>query len=595
MKTRPRLTNHIVGVALAASLVMLGLIPSAVTAQTTVHTPLQVAEPLEEIYPGVYLYWEWWNETSEDYDYYMPSNTTGEYSILVQDIYNNTYYIHEHFYSYYESEWSFKNLLVIILVDPDASYVNWLSGQPEGWDIWMIYWMPNADALTGDEVFVYSGFYYSYYYSYADFRSNYTWCDEVGNPVDPDTVIPLLSEEYWWAQYYVNDYNYTGEWTYYSYGYDVNEMAVQNNTVHWMNHYFSGLSCFNDTNGNGIMDTYYDLVEYDWNQDGIIDWTYYEVNRTLSEKVYDFYSDTAQLGEVREPFVNENGQIEWSAEVVDIEGYFTDGYPVIYYYDGTDASFGVLEAIPDPVVIPVNLERMEMVYRFEVTDVAAVLKIDQHIGEFTDPTTGEVHPAVLGLGMTLNYWSSFSSHEISPFTPEPTYTTYPEDGVTAPGDSTYTTPSGDVLVPIGRTDDFVSLPQGSLLFNEDDDSLVRIDFGGEYLWGKDSAVYDVGTITLPEYGVYGMGTDGVPSASDVSGASEDIWQYGYFYYSSCYAHWDGYSVTHDPVFSVYPAKAPGSMSSLITGILTASIVIGVVGAIAFVAVCIRTNSTRREF
>ncbi len=51
--------------------------------------------------------------------------------------------------------------------------------------------------------------------------------------------------------------------------------------------------------------------------------------------------------------------------------------------------------------------------------------------------------------------------------------------------------------------------------------------------------------------------------------------------------------THDPVFTVYPGIAPGSISSLITAILTTSIVVSIVGLVALSTVCIRMNSTRR--
>ena len=67
--------------------------------------------------------------------------------------------------------------------------------------------------------------------------------------------------------------------------------------------------------------------------------------------------------------------------------------------------------MPDP--ISASVESLEMVYRFEVTDDAAIIKIDQHIGDFTDPETGLAIPELEGLGLTMNYWSSFWSYDLA--------------------------------------------------------------------------------------------------------------------------------------------------------------------------------------
>ncbi len=577
MRIRP--DEYIVGITLMTLLLMVGLIPSAVTAQTTDYNPQQVAPPFQEIWRGVYLYWTWWNQSSDDLD--REVDYTGNSTIPVEDIYGNWYYIKEEYRSHYEFEWEYNNLLVTVLLDPDASYVAWLSSLSAPLDIWMIYWSPNSMALTGDEVFVYSAFYYSHSYGYLEFKANFTWYDEFGNPVEPSTIFPTLKEEYYWTAYYIVDYDYTQEWNSRWFGYDVNEMVVQNDQTYWMNHYFSGISAFNDSNANGVMDIYYDLVEYDWDQDGIVDWSYYEVNETASEKVYDFYSETAQLGRVNEPFVNADGQIEWSAEVTNINGYFTDGYPVYFFVDEVcRGDVGAMSIVSAPTYIPANLERLEMVYRFEVTDSAAVLKIDQHIGDFTDPLTGEIHPAASGLGMTLNYWSSFSSYDIVPFTPINTTTFTTDDSTTG-------------IVPVEQSSDFVALPQGSLLFRDEDTSLVSVEFGGTYIWGRDSGIYSVGTMILPQYGIYTLTAEGAPMMSESSGAPDFLWQSQYYYYSSCYAHWDGHSVTHDPVFVAYPAIAPGSVNYRIDTILASSIVIGAVGLVSLTVVCTRIDKTRR--
>ena len=131
-------------------------------------------------------------------------------------------------------------------------------------DLWGIYWWPHEDALSGDEVFIYSSFYYSEYNSSNYFYADYTWQDSDGFPVDPNTVIPNLKPEYEWASWMNDTYEYDYDWDYCGFGYDVNEMFRADNTEHWMNHYFSGFSTFNDTNGNGKMDIVYSELEHDF-------------------------------------------------------------------------------------------------------------------------------------------------------------------------------------------------------------------------------------------------------------------------------------------------------------------------------------------
>ena len=93
-------------------------------------------------------------------------------------------------------------------------------------------------------------------------------------------------------------------------------MTLNGDQVQWMDHYFSGISAFNDTNDNGIMDIVYDTVEIDWDEDGVIDWTYQVMNLEESELVFDFYANDASMGNIQLPYLNDNDQIEWSAEVV---------------------------------------------------------------------------------------------------------------------------------------------------------------------------------------------------------------------------------------------------------------------------------------
>ncbi|MFW9958411.1 MAG: hypothetical protein ACFFCT_10090 [Candidatus Odinarchaeota archaeon] len=54
-----------------------------------------------------------------------------------------------------------------------------------------------------------------------------------------------------------------------------------------------------------------------------------------------------------------------------------------------------------------------MLFRFETTDTAAMIKTDQYVGNFKDAAFNLVPTELSGLNLTLNYWSSFSSYTIT--------------------------------------------------------------------------------------------------------------------------------------------------------------------------------------
>ncbi|MHA2354602.1 MAG: hypothetical protein ACXADC_05480, partial [Candidatus Thorarchaeota archaeon] len=496
--------------------------------------------------------------------------------IYVEDVDNNAYWVQEDYVYDYSYNWSFSNLLVVVVLDPDASFMSWLSGvrwfdAPTATDIWGLMWYPEPAALSGDEVFIYSTFYLSEYNSSYYYSANYTWFDDEMNPVNANDIIPNLKEEYSWASWMNESYEYEYEGSFTSYGFDVSEMFNDGETSQWMDHYFSGLSAFNDTNGNGIMDIIYDPVEMDYDEDGIVDWTYYEMNATASELVYDFYAESAELGNVVLPTLNDDEQIEWSAEVVDIEGNLMTAFPQpIWCFCGTDAP---AEDFVEPESVPTAVDRLEMVYRFEVTDEAAVLKVDQHFGDFTDPETGVILPEAQGLSLAAKYWSSFSSFTI---------TGQFNDGT-------------DLATNMPETE---AAPEGTLRFEEeiglDTELRTTIEFGGTYLWGKNGETYDVGTAIIPMY-FYAMpfAEQGAPAADLAFGA--DMWYMQTYYYASFYTEWDGHAITHDPIFTVFPLSAPGPISTLIGLITNSAILIGSVGVVAIAVVCVRVNKERKSF
>ncbi|TFG32810.1 hypothetical protein EU527_09265 [Candidatus Thorarchaeota archaeon] len=574
----------------------------------------QTISPFTEMLPGVYVGWQWWNETGDDYSitiepgYYSDVESIGEGGFryiaeyYVEDIFGNGYIITEDSYSNWTNSWSFSNLLVVVVLDPDASYISWMNRQGDITDLWSIFWWPESGALSGDEVFIYSSFYYSESNSSSYYLAEYSWADEFGIPVDANIIIPDLKEEYSWALFMNGTYEYDYDWDYCGFGYDVNEMFRTEDTEQWMQHYFSGLSVFNDTNDNGQMDIVYSEVSYDFDQDGHVDWITYEMNRTASELVYDFYAENAKLGDIGLPHINSDGQIEWSAEVTDIIGDLMTFQPYnIWYCSFCPGEYNTEE----PESLPVIIDSLELTFRFETTDEAAVIKIDQYVGNFTDPITGLVPLELDGLGLTLNYWSSFSSYAVTgeiyvdPYAPT-SYTddiTWSEtDPVTGGGEFTEpgdepptmtewaTAPSGGLVSE--------TVPNGFLRFSEQTTLRSTVEFGGTYVLGSDGLTYDVGTAVMPMY-FYSYGYDTATPAAELAYSLESWWGQTY-YYSSCYAKWDGHSITHDPIFSVFPMKSPSAASAFITGLISTSILLGVFGVVALSIVCVRINTERKQ-
>ncbi|MHA2359799.1 MAG: hypothetical protein ACXAB5_05975, partial [Candidatus Thorarchaeota archaeon] len=289
---------------------------------------------------------------------------------------------------------------------------------------------------------------------------------------------------------------------------------------------------------------------------------------------------------------------EWSAEIVDISGELLEFYPwgpcfyEIWPPIGPDST--------EQESVPVTIDSLELTFRFETTDEAAVIKIDQFVGDFTDPVSGLIPTELDGLGLTLNYWSSFSSYTIVPevpITPEPVPvdptdpvgvngTEYAVPPTTEPSEQVFTDAPTESLETTEVIDGFIR-------FAEEDNLRSTVEFGGTYVWGRDGSTYDVGTAIMPMY-FYDYSYGGArATAAELTTSVAD---YGYWqtsYYSSCYANWDGYSITHDPIFSVFPLTTPFAASAFISGLIGSSVVVGVLGLVAISVVLVRINNERK--
>jgi hypothetical protein len=210
-----------------------------------------------------------------------------------------------------------------------------------------------------------------------------------------------------------------------------------------------------------------------------------------------------------------------------------------------------------------------MTYRFEVTDEAAVLKIDQYVGNFTIPAGGKILPEAKGLSLALNYWSSFSSFGLVPLA---------GDSIGAP--------------TLTQSPEATPISGGDMLFIEEGKPLVMVRFGGTYIWGWDSSVNTVGTAVMPMY-LYALPlSSNAPLTSVASGAVPMA--FGSYYYSTCYGNWSGYSILHDPVFIAYPGVRPGDVSNRISGIFYATVLLGGAALVVLSGVWIRISRVRKS-
>ncbi len=560
-------------VILLMAILILGRTTVPVVADPVANEPSQTPDPFTEVFPGVYMYWQWWNQSSTDALGEEPHEPAGDdeggsgnedyWYYEVETIDGDSYYILEDGTYNYTLDWSFSNLLVSIIVDPDGSYVTWLSNRGISSEyIWDVMYDFDPSALSGDEVILFSSFYfdtvsYSYYVN-----ANYTWYDEEMNPVDPATVVPHLKSEYAWAASLVGSIEFDESFDYSGFGFDVNEMTVQGNNSQWMEHYFSGMSVFDDRNGNGVMDMVYDTISYDVDGDGVPDWSYQALNETASELQYYFIPSSAEIGRITTPYVNDAGQLEWSVEVVNISGQFYPDMPI--FAMDLEASEGMgFSYVEESNPINATLTSLSMTYRFEIKDTSVVLKIDQHIGDFLDPVTGAHIDALEGLGLTIDYYSSFSSYDL-----------------TVENSDDYSEEASDDDSP-------------ELIVGVDNSTLAAVEFGGTYLWSYDGGNYPVGTAIYPVF-VYFVEFDEIEMAEEGLPLGTADWRVSTYYYSSCYANWSGYAITHDPIYAVYPERAPGAVSDYINELLTASSVLIVGGSIAVIAVVVRIAMVRRR-
>ncbi|MFX0089673.1 MAG: hypothetical protein ACFE7S_07205 [Candidatus Hodarchaeota archaeon] len=527
----------------------------------------ELFEGMTEMLPGVFVTYEWIN-TSGSYSEFHKEFCEGYF---VEDDFGNHYMIKENATWSWNMTWDFKSFYVGLFADSDESLMNWLTAEYPELESGCEESGTNGvglaceeeeqeEAMTddnllahmsGDEALTFSYFYYVYVTYDFYYNIEYVWYNKSVDPhvvVDPATVIPDLDlDEFWWVEEMNGTYSDSGSGTACEVGFDIEQWALLSLRIAegdtdvrltWMKHYFAGMTVYNDTNGNGLMDL--DIKESE------------ERLNATSEVMYGFVLDNAEIGDVVIPHAV-NNSIEWSVEVINLNGSLVSywGNPLVHEYDIYNYS--------ELTNIPVTVDSLKFSYHYTVEEDKATMKIDQFVGEFKNQTTGEILAEVDGLGLALSYWSAFLKIDYSA-----TFTNFEEE------------------VKTSESEVSDEVEGGALFFNVDGENFAEVYFGGTYVWGKDSNTYDVGTMVIPKHLYYlkfevmdFTEQEGVPGFVTRCEYAEAV-----VFFSSCYSNWSGYSITHDPTFVAYFGGVAGIASIFIVG--SVILALGVVGALLVV-------------
>jgi hypothetical protein len=554
-------------VALAATVVL----PASAAMTTEAATPTQLRD-FEQMLPTVWVSWKWMNESNVDWP--LPFNTSVQVTqpYLVSDARGVQYLILEQGNCSWQSSWTYKSLQVLLIHDPDGSFISWLQSHDAHNQTAVE--NPRRSALTGDEVFVYAHLYEFVHHISYTYDFHYSWFNVTGGntTVASNLVAPLLKPRFSWALPMNGTVTGQGTRDDCKLGFDLTEFflskeptvipLIMRNTLQpqWAQHEFAGLTVFNDTNHNGIIDLVSQKESF-YAPTTAPNLEFQLLNSTQSELAYHFEANDATLGEVAVPHVNANDEIEWSMEFRNIAGELV---PLDVLFASPQL---LLIYIPrsEHTGIPTTLESLQFVCRFGLKADRAVLKVDQHIGRFLVPHNETILPEAKGLSLALSYWSGFS-----------------EPSLVAAGEA-----GG---IDFDHLNASRILSGGGLHFDEQTEHLADVQFGGNYTWSKTGATYPVGTMITPIFGIH-LAPKYVVVPRLLGYFNPLIWVVRRYCYTSCYAHWDGYAITHDPIYTVFPAIPPVPLNG--TWALVPAIVISIIAIVAISVVMVRIRGVRK--
>lgn len=430
---------------------------------------------------------------------------------------------------------------------------DWEDWDEEVWsnDIYTDDYDTMQDSLDGDEGFWFIDIFFEEWSTTYSGYINYTWYNIeygadfeiiVGDQLDPALLGPAEISPYeddlyhdweWeWAQMMLvnetyNDETYSWIWFSYNIGQWVSlyDETTEQFTFISQDIAYMGMSLYEDMNGNGVVDSFYEDKSEDgevWIQSESLSVSQdYELNKTESESKYSLNIDS--VGDVvwGEPKITENTAEFWIC-LEDIE-FLAIPYASNYNWFMEDSS-------QENLVIPCNVEFLNISFFYESDDSGSSIAIKHDIAEFTDPTTEGMLDAFGILSMTIDY--SVYSDKYSEIL------AYDEAGTTDP----YLSENLNEAVPV----------EGEVSVAVDNDEFMNMDFSMNYTWGKDGNEYENTVAINPLYGYCIMYSD-----AELGQASTIGYKSASYMYSMCF-NWDGYAITMDPTFVSYYKDYDGS-------------------------------------
>ena len=411
------------------------------------------------------------------------------------------------------------------------------------------------DSLDGDEGFWFIDIFFEEWSTTYSGYINYTWYnveygedDEiiVGDQIDPASLSAAATSPYeddwyhdweWeWAQMMLVNESYNDEtysWTWFSYNIgqwvSLYDETIEQFTFISQDIAYMGMSLYEDMNGNGVVDTYYEDIGENgevWIQSESVSVSQdYELNTTKSEEKYSLSIES--VGDViwGEPKITENTAEFWIClENID--------FLAIPY--ASNYNWFMEDSAEENLIIPCSVEYLNVSFFYEGDDTGSNIAIKHDIADFTDPTTEGMIDAFSELSMTIDY--SVYSDKYSEIL------VYGEAGTTDP----YISENFDEAVPV----------EGDVSVDVGDEEFMNMDFSMNYTWGKDGNEYENTVAINPLYGyctMYSNAELGVASTIGYESAS--------YMYSMCF-NWDGYAITMDPTFVSYYKDFDGNNFSI---------------------------------
>jgi len=368
--------------------------------------------------------------------------------------------------------------------------------------------------------------------------SSYPYGD-LGEDEDDDDDWYWYFNWYWeWAQIMLDNETYDHEtysWIWFSY--DIGQWVSYYDNITeqytFLSQYvgYIGMSLFEDTNGNGVVDVSYN---YDENQDRWDDdlWILAtedgnsgdsprdvpaEMNVSESEERYLLTLDSVGNVEWGIPKITDNSAEFWIClEDIDFSAVLYASNYNWYMEDGVSSN---------DLIIDSHVDHLNISFSFQSGESGSSIAVKHDLADFTDITIDRnTVPAFENLSITIDYTvyydkytESFACYDYGEY----------NDVEIAPEETAL-----DSAIPFS----------GEVAVENNDKNLMEMDYTMPYIWGKDGQEYENTVAITPIYGYEWMYSD-----AEVGQASSFGYESNSYIYSMCF-NWEGYAITMDPTF-----------------------------------------------